>query len=238
MKLKLLFATAASALAVVGSAAGDGGRLARYAFAGTLNATPAAGATSLSVHVQGGNKLALRKMLGASEDQSFAVDSNTEFLRWSEGIPFVVSIDKLQAGDKVTVRIRAPRSASLADVEAKAANVVADRGPNPGRPDKPLYLFRGTLSAVGSSTLTVDVKGGNRRALRLLIGQSASQSFAYDSSTIFLLWQGKVPTQIQASQLKAGDPITVRIRAPKGSSLAQVEATPAKHVGEHEPASK
>jgi hypothetical protein len=236
MKLKLLFATAAAALAVVGTAAGDGGKLARYAFRGTLNATPAAGATSISVHVQGGNKLALRKMLGASQDQSFTVDSSTEFLKWTDGVPAVVSEDQLQAGDRVTVRIRAARDASLADVEAKAAAVVADHGANPQRPAKPLYLFRGTLSAVGSSTLTVDVKGGNRRALRLMIGQSASQSFAYDSSTIFLLWQGKVPTQIQASQLKVGDRIAIRIRADKGSSLAQIEAAPANHVGEHEPA--
>jgi hypothetical protein len=28
----------------------------------------------------------------------------------------------------------------------------------------------------------------------------------------------------------------VRVRAAKGSTLAQVEATPAAHVGEHEPA--
>ena len=40
---------------------------------------------------------------------------------------------------------------------------------------------------------------------------------------------------IAASQLKAGDRITVRIRAQAGSSLAQVEASPARHVGDHEP---
>jgi hypothetical protein len=44
-----------------------------------------------------------------------------------------------------------------------------------------------------------------------------------------------VPTVIDASQLKAGDRITVRIRAPFRSSLAQVESTPANHVGDHEP---
>ena len=83
----------------------------------------------------------------------------------------------------------------------------------------------------------MDVKGGNRLALRKLLGQSSStQTFTYDSNTIFLLWQGKVPTVIGAADLKAGDRITVRIRAPRLSSLSDVENTPARHVGEHEPA--
>jgi hypothetical protein len=41
---------------------------------------------------------------------------------------------------------------------------------------------------------------------------------------------------IGPSQLKAGDRITVRIRAPRADTLAQVEATAAAHVGDHEPA--
>jgi hypothetical protein len=53
----------------------------------------------------------------------------------------------------------------------------------------------------------------------------------------FLLWQGKVPSVIDASQLKAGDRITVRIRALKVASLTQLESTPANHVGDHEPGS-
>ena len=106
--------------------------------------------------------------------------------------------------------------------------------PNP--PSKPLYLFRGRLAAAaGPTTVTVDVRGGNRRALRLLIGQPLQQSFTYGPETILLLWQGKVPTVISPAQLTVGDRITVRIRAPWGSSLSQVESTAAVHIGEHEP---
>jgi hypothetical protein len=68
-----------------------------------------------------------------------------------------------------------------------------------------------------------------------MLGQSVDQAFAYDNGTIFLLWQGRVPTVIEPSQLKAGDRITVRVRAPRGSTLAQIEATAAAHVGDHEP---
>ena len=52
-------------------------------------------------------------------------------------------------------------------------------------------------------------------ALRSMLGQSLDQTFTYDDGTIFLLWQGRVPTVIDASQLKAGDRITVRVRAPR-----------------------
>ena len=82
----------------------------------------------------------------------------------------------------------------------------------------------------------MDVAGGNRNALRLMVGQPASQTFAFDADTIVLLWQGKVPTVIFPSQLKVGDRFVARVRAPRGSTLAQVESTPAAHLGDREPA--
>ena len=70
------------------------------------------------------------------------------------------------------------------------------------------------------------VTGGDRRALKLLIGQSGDQTFTVGGETIFLLWQGKVPTVIDASKLVVGDKIVVRIRAAKGSTLAQSRPPP------------
>ena len=102
------------------------------------------------------------------------------------------------------------------------------------------YIFRGELLAApppGAPSLLVDVAGGNPRALRLMIGQSSGQSFAVGSNTEYLRWVHGVPTVVSESNLAAGDALTIRIRAPRGSSLAQVESTPAKHVGEHEPPS-
>jgi hypothetical protein len=134
------------------------------------------------------------------------------------------------------VNVRAPRQADLATIEHQPAGIVGDHGTELFKPDKPLYLFRGTLTSVGSSSVTVHVTGGDHRALRLLIGSPNDQSFAFGDTTIFLLWQGKVPTVIDASKLVVGDKIVVRIRAPKGASLAQVESTPANHIGDREPA--
>ena len=204
-----------------------------YVFTGALSATPSA--TSFTLTVDGGNRPALKAMLGQSAQQTFAYDSSTEFLLWSHGIPTVVAGTSLHAGDWVRVNVRAARNASLADIEATPPTIVGDRITEPQQPNKPLFLFRGTLTAVGATSVTVHVTGGNRHALRLLVGQSADQTFAFDAGTICLLWQGKVPTVITPSQLKVGDRFVVRIRADRGSTLAQVEATPANHLGDREP---
>jgi hypothetical protein len=238
MRSKLILATIVAALACVGAATANNGHgRFLYVFTGQLTATPANG--GVSINVQGGNKPALRAMLGAPVTQTFAYGSTTEFLKWSHGVPAVVQPSDLAAGDFVWVHVRAPRDSSLADVEQTAAGLVGDHGPQLFKPDKPLYLFRGTLSSVSTTgQLTVDVTGGNARAMRLLIGQPQSQTFTTGDDTIFLLWQGKVPTVIDASKLVTGDRIVVRIRAAARSSLAQVEATAANHVGDREPASK
>ena len=235
MRIKLVLLSLAAALLCVGVAtAGNGPAKFRFTFQGQLTATPSNGGVSITV--QGGNKPALRAMLGQPVTQTFAYDSSTEFLKWSHGKPTIVQAGDLAAGDYVRVNVRAPRHADLTTIEHQAAGIVGDHGTQLYTPDKPLYLFRGKLTAVGSSSVTVHVTGGDHRALRLLIGSSNDQSFAFGDNTIFLLWQGKVPTVIDASKLVVGDRIVVRIRAPKGASLAQVESTPANHIGDREPA--
>ena len=205
-----------------------------YTYAGQLSAAP--GSTSLTLGIQTGNRAALQSLLGQSDQQTFSYDASTEFLHWASGVPSVVSASALNAGDWVRVNVRAPAGSSLATIEATAPGIVGDLVSQPQPPDQPLDLVRGTLTAVGSSTVSVNVTGGNRRALRLMIGQSAAQSFSFGTDTIILLWQGRVPTVIPASQLKVGDRFVVRVRAPRGSTLAQVEATDAVHLGDREPA--
>jgi hypothetical protein len=233
MRSKLLILVAAAALlAPVAATAAPRG--VQFAFLGQLSAVPANG--SLAVTVEGGNRPALRAMLGQPVAQTFAYDSSTEFLKWSDGIPSVVQAGDLAAGDWVWVRIRAPRNTSLADLERRSPFIVGDHGSTLFKPSKPLFLFRGTLTSVGTSTVTVHVTGGDRRALRLLLGANGDQTFTFGGNTIFLLWQGKVPTVIDPSKLVIGDRIVVRIRAAKGSSLADVESTAANRIGDREPA--
>jgi hypothetical protein len=190
---------------------------------------------SVGLQVEGGNRPALRTMLGQSQNQTFAIGDHTEILTWRKGIPAIGGVTDLKLGDWVQVNVRAPKGSTLAEIEATQAGLVGDHVKAP-HAALPLWLYVGTVAGPQSGGhIALHVTAGNRRALRSLLGQSADQTFSYDDGTIFLLWQGKVPTVIDASQLKAGDRITVRIRAPFHSTLAQVEGTPARHVGDHEP---
>jgi hypothetical protein len=224
MKTSAFVSILAAALCVVGSAAANNGKV-RYSFLGIVTATPNNG--GVSINVEGGNKPALRKLLGAPVTQTFAYGSRTEFLTWSKGIPTVVQPSALAAGDYVWVHVRAPRHADLAAIERIDAGLVGDHGTQLYRPDKPLYLYRGKLTAVGAGTVTVDVTGGNHRALKSLVGASRTQTFSVGDSTIYLLWEGKVPSVIDQSKLTIGDTVTVRLR---GAGTAAVK------VAEHEPA--
>jgi hypothetical protein len=225
-------ALAACALAATATAAGKG-HIRLFQFRGEVQS---ASSTSVTVAVEGGNHAALRALLGQSQDQTFTIGPSTEVLLWHAGIPHVGTPADLKQGDWVDVNVRAKGDSSLATLESTPAGTIGDHVTEPGKAAHPLFLYVGTVSGPQSGGhIVLHVKGGNRLALRSLLGQSQDQTFTYDSNTIFLLWQGKVPTVIDPSQLKAGDRITVRIRAPRRSTLAQIEATPAKHVGDHEP---
>jgi len=237
MKHRLLLTIALAALAcasVAATASAGPGHNRLFQYRGEV---VAASSGSVQVTVEGGNRPALRTMLGQSQNQTFTLGSTSEILIWHKGIPAIGAYTDLKTGDWVQVNVRAKAGSSLADVEATAAGIVGDPGAAPGKAGKPLWLYAGTVDGPQSGGhILLHVKGGNARALRTLLGQSADQTFTYDDNTIFLLWQGKVPSVIAASQLKAGDRITIRIRAPRLSTLAQIEATPARHVGDHEPA--
>jgi hypothetical protein len=206
-----------------------------YIFNGRLLAD-AGNSSSLYVDVNGGNRPALRKLLGQSDNQYFAVGAGTQYLRWSHGVPTVVAESNLVAGDIVSVHVRAAGNASLAQIEATAAARVADRGPASGHAGKPLWLFGGTLNGpAAAGKVTIHVQSGNWLALRKMLGRPLDESFSYGSRTIFILWRAGVPTVISPSQLKVGDRISVRIRAPRWYSLQQAEQVPATHIGDHEP---
>lgn len=191
--------------------------------------------SSVTVTVQSGNHAALRSLIGQSQLQEFATNDKTVFLKWTNGVPTVVGIDDLAPNDYVTVNVRSGRDASIDQIRAKPAATVADRGPTLNRPTKPLYLFRGTFVSAAEGKVTITVKGGNRPALRLLIGQAAEQTFTTGPETVFLHWAKRIPTVIDATKLKVGDRIVIRVRADRGSTLAQVEATPARRVADREP---
>jgi hypothetical protein len=239
MRRRLVYVVLAALLAVVGAASSSlaaqrGGEL-TYVFNGRLLAD-AGNSPSLYVAVRGGTKAALKKLVGQAQNQHFAVGSGTQYLRWSHGVPTVVAESNLVAGDVVSVKVRAARGASLAQIEGTPASRVADRGPTPRHATRPLWLFIGTLDApAANGKVTIHVQSGNWLALRKMLGQPLDETFSYSRGTVFVLWQGGVPTLISPSQLRVGDRISIRLRAPRGSSLQQAEQVPAGHIGDHEP---
>jgi hypothetical protein len=237
MRRRLMYVVLAAVVVLAAAASttfAAGGNV-TYVFNGRLLAD-AGSSSSLYVDVNGGNRLALRKLVGASDNQNFAVGADTQYLRWSHGVPTVVAESNLTAGDVVSVRVRAARSASLADITSTTAARVADRGPTPGHAGKPLWLFIGTLNApAANGHVSIHVQSGNWLALRKMLGQPLDQSFGYGNRTIFILWRSGVPTVISPSQLRVGDRISVRIRAPRVDTLQQAEQVPATHIGDHEP---
>ena len=94
----------------------------------------------------------------------------------------------------MTVNVRADRGSSFEEIAATAAGIVGDHGVNPTKPTQPLYLFRGTFVSGEAGKVTIDVKGGNRRALHLMIGQGTTQTFTTGDETVFLYWAHRIPT--------------------------------------------
>ena len=232
-RLLLSLSLAATLFAIVAATATGGPKGQLYQFRGdVLNAS----STNVQVAVGGGNHAALKALIGQSQDQTFTIGSSTEILVWSHGTPHVGSVTDLKVGDDVQINVRAPHGSPLSTIEATPAGTIGDHGVVTNGPSKPLYLYVGTVTGPQSGGhIALHVTSGNWRGLQSMLGAPLDQSFSYDDGTIFLLWQGKVPTVIDASKLVVGDKIVVRIRAKAGSSLAQVESTPAKHVGDHEP---
>src|ERR1700704_3568190 len=98
MRTKILLAAVATALLATSAAfAGNGPSKMRYSFLGKLTATPANGGVSITV--EGGNRAALRAMLGQPVTQPFAYGADTEFLKWAAGIPTIVQAGDLAAAD-------------------------------------------------------------------------------------------------------------------------------------------
>ena len=231
-----LAAVLATLVATTAAFAGGSRDNVLYRYVGQAKAV---GETSVTVSVQNGNRAALRSMLRQPQEQTFTTDEKTVILRWQDGVPTPIALGDIQPNDYVTVNVRADRKDDIGTITKTPAASIGDRGQTVTSPTKPLYLFRGTLVSAGGGKVTIKVKGGNRNALRLMIGtEDEQQEFTTDDDTVFLHWAKRIPTVINLEELgkkAAGDRIIIRIRADRGSTLEQVKTTPAKRVADREP---
>jgi hypothetical protein len=214
-----------------------------YVFSGTLAAAPGAAPTTLSVTVTGGNRPALRALVGnTTEPLSFAVDSRTSYIAWTAGdranAPSSTTPDQLKAGDPVHLRIRARWGTPLATLLTTPVAMVNDFAAAQ-RVSGRLFLFAGRAVSVDTTakTITIDVRFGNWFALNAMLGQPTTETFHYDASTLFLSWTHRAPHTFDPSQIVAGDAITLRTRAAFDTPLANILAAPLWKVNDHEPTS-
>jgi hypothetical protein len=232
---------AALAVAVAGLAlAGPAGahtRGAPYEFRGTAVVAPGTGATHLQVQVTGGDRAALKALLGAAQPTTFAADAKTRWLAVQGNTPVLAASDTVLAGDLVRVVVRAPRHTPLGTLLATPLASVTDLSART-RPAGRLFLFGATASAIDTTahTITVDVNFGNWRGLFALLGQPVHQTFTYDSNTVFLKWRHGVPIGVAPSVIHAGDPLTLRVFGPAWNApLAGLLTTPLWRVKLGEP---
>ena len=214
-----------------------------FVFSGTLAAAPGATPTTLQVTVTGGNRPALRALVGnTTEPLSFAVDAHTSYIDWSASTrgnaPSSTTPGTLVAGDPVHLRIRARFGTPLAALLTTPVRMVNDFAATQ-RVTGRMFVFEGSAVSVDTTaqTITLTVQHGNWFALNAMLGQPVTETFHYDASTLFLSWNQRTPHSFLPAQIQAGDPITLRTRAPWGTPLANLLAAPLWKVNDHEPAS-
>jgi hypothetical protein len=229
-------AVAVASLSLVGSASAHTRGVA-YEFRGTAVVAPGTGATQLQVQVTGGNRPALKSLLGAAQPTTFTTDAKTRWIAVNGNTPVLAASDTVLAGDVVRVVVRAPWHTPLSTLVATPAASVTDLSSRT-RPAGRLYLFGATAAAIDTTahTITVDVNFGNWRGLYALLGQPLHETFTYDANTVFLKWRHGVPIGVDPSVIHAGDPLTLRVFGPAWNTpLTTLLATPLWRVKLGEP---
>jgi hypothetical protein len=235
---------AVAASALVGQAQGASTQasagLVHYSFRGVAVSAPGANATQLQVDVRGGNKVALRQLIGAGQPLIFTVGPKTHYVAEKQsGRPRASASDKIEAGDPVVVNVWARPRAPLAELLATPARMVDDVV-EASRPKGRLFLFEGRAVALDSvsRTVTIDVSYGNWRSLYAMLGAPVRQTFTYGSDTTFLHWEAGKPHLILPSAISPGDVLTLRVFSQVWNSpLSTLESTPLWRVNDHEPQS-
>jgi hypothetical protein len=206
-----------------------------YTLKGHVITEAPVGANTLFIKVEDGDYPGLKAMLGDDGNATVLVNGSTSIQHWMKRTPSPITLDQISAGDWVTVQIRAHRGLKIADLQNVAAKSVADYATH-WTPKLPLFRYSGTVISTTPASVTVTVDHGNKRALHSLLNQPSQETFAVGAGTQYLLWTGWVPTVETLGDLVPGDTVAVNVRAPGKSTLAQLLATPARTIGEHQPA--
>jgi hypothetical protein len=229
-------AVAIASLAFAGTA-GAHVRGVAFEFRGAAVVAPGTAAMQIQVQVTGGNRPALKALLGAAQPTTFTIDGHTRWISVHGNMPVLAASDSVVAGDIVRVVVRAPFHTPLATLLTTPAASVTDLSART-RPTGRMFLFGAKAAAIDTSahTITVDINFGNWRGLFALLGQPVHESFLYDANTVFLTWRHGVPVGVDPSVIHTGDPLTLRAFGQTWNTpLATLLATPLWRVKVGEP---
>jgi hypothetical protein len=215
-----------------------GGQL--YIFRGTVAALPSAESSTLQITVTGGNRPALRALVGnTASPLAFTVDARTSYIAWTASArgnaPSSTDPNTVKVGDPVHLRILARHGAPLSRLLVRPVRMVNDFAAAQKVTGR-LFVFHGRAVAVDTTakTITIDIRRGNWFALNALLGQPSLQTFHYDAATLFLAWNRRTPHSFDPASIRFGDPITLRTRGTFATPLADLLAAPLYKVNDHE----
>jgi len=107
--------------------------------------------------------------------------------------------------------------------------------PTTNMPHATKYIFRGVVvstPAAGASTLTVQIRSGNKAGVTLLGNQPTTQNFTLSQGSALFYWNaaGTAAAPTAVTTFAAGDPIAVTVWGPSKTTLQAVLANPATRV--------
>jgi len=149
-----------------------------------------------------------------------------------------VTTANLLAGDPVAVTIWGASKAPLASVVGTPVSRVDDVL-NSTKPAGRIFIFVGQVVASDTTaqTLTVNVTGGNWRAMFALHGQPTTQVFHWSNAVTVFLNHTKGTHAVTPATMNVGDTVVLRIfQNDYNNQFSGLLATPVWRVSNHEPA--
>jgi hypothetical protein len=213
----------------------------KYIFRGVVVSTPAPGATTLTVQVRSGNKAGVT-LLGANPTtQTFSITGNSALYSWNAAGTSAApaAITGFMAGDPVAVTVWGGSRWNLQQVTATPATRVDDVL-NSSKPAGRLFIFVAKVVNNDPATggLTVNIVGGNWRALHAFAGQPVTQTFHYSTtSTVFLNFNGQGKAHLINPVFSINQTVVIRVfSANYDSETSSLLNLPAWRINAHEPA--
>jgi hypothetical protein len=212
----------------------------KYIFRGVVVATPAPGATTVQVQIRTGNKAGVT-LLGTNPTiQTFNLSAGSALFSWNAAgtAATPTAVTTLAAGDPVAVTVWGPSKTTLQFLLTQPVTRIDDVL-NSTKPAGRIFIFTGTVVSndPAAGALTINLTGGNWRAMHAFAGHPTTQTFHYSATSTLLRFNGARAHLAVTPAFAVGDHVTIRVfSANYDSETSTLLNTPAWRISNHEPA--